>query len=128
MVIEPSDLQSDRQSVPDAANALLAESKIDFPASLPPMAAGLFGVLGYDMVRLVEPLGAPNPDPLDLPDAILVRPSVVAVFDSIGQEIVLATPVRPSGSSAREAYDAAAARLAAVRNDLREPIPMPGDR
>jgi anthranilate synthase component 1 len=111
----------------DSLRALLDESKIDFPATLPPMAAGLFGILGYDMVRLVEPLGAPNPDPLDLPDAVLVRPSVVAVFDSIGQEIVLATPVRPSGATAREAYDAAAARLTDVRDDLKAPVPMPGE-
>ncbi len=59
------------------------------------MAAGVFGAVGYDMVRLVEPLPDVNPDPLDLPDAVMMRPSIVAVFDSIGQEIVLATPVRP---------------------------------
>jgi len=106
---------------------LLEESAIDFPATLPPMAAGLFGVLGYDMVRLAEPLGEPNPDPLDLPDAVMVRPSVVAVFDSIGQEIVLATPVRPSEASAKDAWDAAHARLAQVRADLKEPLPMTGE-
>jgi len=111
----------------DSLRALLAESAIDFPSTLPPMAAGLFGVLGYDMVRLVEPLGAPNPDPLDLPDAIMVRPSIVAVFDSIGQEIVLATPVRPEGVEARVAYDTALARLEAVHEQLREPLPLPGE-
>ncbi|MBX7247714.1 MAG: anthranilate synthase component I [Caulobacteraceae bacterium] len=107
--------------------ALLEESRIDFPASLPPMAAGLFGVLGYDMVRLVEPLGAPNPDPLDLPDAVLVRPSIVAVFDSIGQEIILATPVRASSASAAEAWDAAQGRLAEVRDALRRPLQSAGE-
>ncbi|RMD47628.1 MAG: anthranilate synthase component I, partial [Alphaproteobacteria bacterium] len=38
----------------ESLRALLAECRIDMPADLPPMAAGLFGYLGYDMVRLVE--------------------------------------------------------------------------
>ena len=58
--------------------ALIAESRIDLPADLPPMAAGLFGYLGYDMVRLVERLPDVNPDPLGLPDAVMIRPSVIA--------------------------------------------------
>ena len=62
--------------------ALIAESRIDLPADLPPMAAGLFGYLGYDMVRLFEKLPEPNPDPLGLPDAVLVRPTVTAIFDN----------------------------------------------
>src|SRR5690606_28145206 len=53
--------------------ALMAASRFDLPAGLPPMAAGLFGIFGYDMVRLLEPLGHPNPDPLSLPDAVLTR-------------------------------------------------------
>ncbi len=47
------------------------------------MAAGVFGYLGYDMVRLMEELGAPQPDPIGIPDAILVRPTVVIVFDAV---------------------------------------------
>jgi anthranilate synthase component 1 len=101
---------------------LVARSRIDLPAGLPPMAAGLFGALGYDMVRLVERLPHINPDPLGLPDAIMTRPSVVAVFDSIGQEIILVTPVRPSSSSAQEAYAQAVARVDAVHADLAKPL------
>ena len=73
----------------ESLRALIAASRFDLPEGLPPMAAGLFGVFGYDMVRLLEPLGAANPDPLDLPDAVLGRPSLVAVFDSVEHEIVL---------------------------------------
>jgi anthranilate synthase component 1 len=87
------------------------------------MAAGVFGTIGYDMIRLVERLPDVNPDPLDLPDGVLTRPSIVAVFDSIGQEILLATPVRPGAGTAREAYAAAQARLAGVVADLRRPAP-----
>ena len=51
------------------------------------MAAGLFGYLGYDMVRLMERLPCAPPDVLGLPDAILLRPTIAAIFDNIRDEI-----------------------------------------
>ena len=42
----------------EALRALIAESRIELPDDLPPMAAGVFGYLGYDMVRLMEELPA----------------------------------------------------------------------
>src|SRR4029079_11262050 len=53
-----------------ALRALVAESRIELPEVLPPMAAGIFGYLGYDMVRQMEELPQPNPDPIGIPDAI----------------------------------------------------------
>lgn len=108
----------------DSLRAVIAESRIDLPGDLPPMAAGLFGVFGYDMVRLVEPVGPAKPDPLNLPDAVLARPSVVAVFDGVAQEIILCTPVRPqTGVTADAALSAAEARLDAFAADLRTALP-----
>ncbi len=104
---------------------LVESSRISLPPELPPMAAGLFGALGYDMAGLVERLPAANPDPLDLPDAVLSRPSVVAVFDSVHGEIVLVTPVRPDGSPAEVAYEAARTRLESVARRLSAPAPRP---
>ena len=72
--------------------ALIAESRIDLPEGLPPIAAGLFGYLGYDMIRLVEHLPHINPDPLGLPDATLLRPSVVAVLDGVKGEVTVVAP------------------------------------
>src|ERR1700720_3562447 len=60
-----------------ALRTFIAESRIALPDELPPMAAGVFGYLGYDMVRLMEELDEPNPDPIGIPDAILTRPTVV---------------------------------------------------
>src|SRR2546430_7766176 len=77
-----------------ALRALIAESRIDLPDVLPPMAAGIFGYLGYDMVRLMEELPSPNRDPIGIPDAVLIRPRVVLVFDSIEDTITVVTPVR----------------------------------
>ncbi|WP_286712123.1 anthranilate synthase component I family protein, partial [Brevundimonas sp. UBA1471] len=91
---------------------LMAASRFDLPEDLPPMAAGLFGAFGYDMVRLLEPLGEANPDPLNLPDAVLARPSLVAIFDSVSHEIVLVAAAYPDGvTSADQALSGAIARL-----------------
>ena len=60
---------------------LVARTRLDLPAGLPPMSAGLFGALGYDMIRLTERLPGVNADPVDLPDAIMIRPSIIAIFD-----------------------------------------------
>jgi len=110
----------------DSLRNLVAASRLTLPDGLPPMSAGVFGVLGYDMVRLAERLPHVNPDPLELPDAVMIRPSVVAVFDAIGQEIILVTTVRPEGGDARAAYDAAVARLGKVQADLAAPMPGHG--
>jgi anthranilate synthase component 1 len=106
----------------DRLRDLIASSRMDIPAGLPPMVGGLFGVLGYDMVRLAERLPDINPDPLGLPDGVLIRPSIVAVFDSIAQEIVLVTTARPSHESPEAAFAGAQARLEAVEEALRHPL------
>ncbi|MGL4309172.1 MAG: anthranilate synthase component I, partial [Paracoccaceae bacterium] len=99
--------------------ALIAESRIDLPADLPPIAAGLFGYLGYDMIRLVEHLPDVNPDPLGLPDAVMLRPSVVAVLDGVKGEVTVVSPAWvASGLSARAAYAQAAERVMDAVRDL----------
>ena len=107
----------------ESLRALVAECRIDLPEDLPPMAAGLFGVFGYDMVRLVEPVGPAKADPLDLPDAVWARPSVVAVFDGVAQEIILCTPVWPGEATTEAARAAAEARLDAFEQGLKAPLP-----
>ncbi len=103
----------------DALRALLAESSIDLPADLPAAAAGLFGYLGYDMIRLVEHLPDVNPDPLGLPDAVLMRPSVIAVLDGVKGDVTLVAPAwQSSGLSARAAYAQAAERVSDALRDL----------
>ncbi|HYF53868.1 MAG TPA: anthranilate synthase component I [Salinarimonas sp.] len=109
----------------ESLRALIAESAIPLGPDMPPMAAGLFGYLGYDMVRLMERLGPPNPDALGVPDAVLVRPTVVAVFDAVRDELSLIAPVRPaSGVGARAAYETALARIESVAEALERPLPL----
>ncbi|HEY6994431.1 MAG TPA: anthranilate synthase component I [Xanthobacteraceae bacterium] len=106
-----------------ALRALIAESRIDLPDALPPMAAGIFGYLGYDMVRLMEELPPPNPDAIGVPDAMLVRPTTVVVFDAVKDTITVVTPVRPEGGvGAEAAFARASERLAAVVDALDAPL------
>lgn len=112
----------------DALKALIHESEFKMPDGLPPMAAGIFGYLGYDMVRQMERLGAPNPDALGLPDAILVRPRTVLIFDSVKDEITIVTQVRPSADvPAAAAYARAVERITNVLDDLDKPVDKSGE-
>ena len=105
--------------VPDARDALaslralIAESRIAGDAvDLPPMAAGLFGYLGYDMVRLMERLAAAKPDPIGVPDALMMRPTIMVVFDNVKDQISVLTPVYPkSGMSGKALHEAALERI-----------------
>jgi anthranilate synthase component I len=109
----------------DAIRALLAESRIDLPEGLPAASAGLFGYLGYDMVRLVERLPDDRPDPLGLPDAVLLRPSVVAVLDGVKGDVILVAPAwAGSGLSARAAYAQAAERVMDAQRALERGTPQ----
>ena len=108
----------------EALRAVLAESRIDLPEGLPPMAAGVFGYMGYDTVRLIEHLPTDKPDPIGVPESILIRPTVMVIFDSVKDEITAVTPVRPAeGMAAEAAYGEASQRLWAVLQRLDAPLP-----
>jgi anthranilate synthase component 1 len=110
----------------ESLRALTCETRMALPAGLPPMATGLFGYLGYDMARQVENLPHPPPDTLGLPDAILLRPTITAIFDSVKDEIIVITPVWPDKSvDAKAAYARATARLDEAAAALEAPAPHP---
>ncbi|MBI2719802.1 MAG: anthranilate synthase component I [Rhizobiales bacterium] len=106
-----------------ALRALLAESRIGLPEDAPPMAAGVFGYMGYDMVRLMEELPAPNEDVLGLPDGMLIRPTVMAIFDSVRDEVTVTSPVYvENGISPRAAYARAQERVNEIVDALDRPL------
>ena len=107
----------------DGLRALIAECRIDMPADLPAAAAGLFGYLGYDMIRLVEYLPNINPDPIGVPDAMMMRPTVVAVLDGVKGEVTIVSPAWiKSGLSARAAFAQSAERVMDALRDLERPV------
>ena len=113
---------------PDGALAslrkLVAESRIDLPPGLPPMAAGLFGYMGYDMVRLMERLPTDKAPGLGLPDSMFLRPTVMAIFDNVEDLVTIVTAVWPgSDQGARAAYNQACERLADTVADFGRNLP-----
>ena len=109
----------------DSLRALIAESRMDLPEGLPPMCGGLIGYLGYDMVRQMERLPQKNADALGIPEAILGRPQLFAIFDNVTDLLTLAAPVYPrAGITAVRAWEAAQARLAEAEAALARPLPL----
>ena len=107
----------------DALRVVLAESRLTVPENLAPMSAGVFGYMAYDMVRHMEDLPNANPDVMGVPDCLFMRPTLIAVFDSVTDNIALVTAVRPSEADADEAYAAALERLEAAEDKLRAALP-----
>jgi anthranilate synthase component 1 len=122
----PHAFTPDTRAPLESLRALLAESRLDTLPGLPPMAGGLVGYLGYDMVRHMERLPAKNADPLGLPEAILLRPTLFAIFDNVRDELTLAAPSRPSSpGQADAAWADALRRLNEARAALARPLPHP---
>ncbi len=116
-----ADFQNDANDPFTSLRMLLASSALpdqdddEFASQLPPMAAGVFGYLGYDMVRLMERLAPRKATGLGLPDSVLIRPTIMVVFDAVRDEITVITPVRPAASmSAKAAYELAQERIDAA--------------
>jgi anthranilate synthase component 1 len=108
----------------DSLRALIAQTQLDVPAHLPPMSGGLVGYLGYDMVRQMETLPANNPDVIGVPEGIMVRPTLFAIFDNVNDELTLVTPAYPAGDVPVEtAWQRAHARLDAAETALERPLP-----
>jgi anthranilate synthase component 1 len=123
---EPDGFVAEQQPALDSLRALVAETKLDVPASLPPMSGGLVGYLGYDMVRLMERLPAKNPATLDVPDAVLLRPTLFVIFDNVTDELTFVAPAYPaSGLDPRMAWERAQKTLADAQAALDGPVPHP---
>ena len=122
--------EPDQRPALDSLRALVRDTQMPLADGLPPMTAGLFGYLGYDMVRQMEHLPDAPQDDLGLPEAVLQRPSLFAIFDNVRDELTLAAPVRDGDESAATALlDRARAALAQSlphhAPDEFEPEPQP---
>jgi anthranilate synthase component I len=93
------------------------------PDRLPPFAGGAVGFFGYDLVRTVEPLGEPNPDPIGLPDMALMITDVLVAFDHQRHEVTLIANAFVEDGGIDQAYMRAVETIGEVRERLRDPVP-----
>jgi anthranilate synthase component 1 len=93
-------------------------------AEAPPFSGGAVGFFGFDLVRAVEPLGPPNPDPVGLPDLALMLSDVLVVFDHLRHTITILVNVYADDGDLDAAYDDALATIAKARRLLAGPVPV----
>ncbi len=91
---------------------------------LPPFAGGAVGVFAYDLVRTVEPLGGPNPDPLGIPDLALMLTDALVAFDHLKHTVTVLANVYV-GEDLEQSYRRAVETIAEIRRRLAEPLPHP---
>ncbi|WP_183382960.1 anthranilate synthase component I [Halomonas stenophila] len=80
---------------------------------------GLVGYFGYDTIRYIEPRlrGVEKPDPLGVPDILLLVCNDLVVFDNLSGRLTLWTHADPAEP---EAYRQAVTRLGRLEASLRE--------
>ena len=104
----------------DALRRFAEQGRADANADedLPPMASGAFGYIGYDFIQHVEPVEITNPDTLNVPEALLVIPGVVLIFDHLYQELILVGRHAPGDEATANAL------LDKVETALESPPPL----
>jgi anthranilate synthase component 1 len=93
---------------------------------LPRFCGGLVGYFGYETVRYIEKRLADTrkPDPLDVPDILLLVSEEIAIVDNLSGKLSLVVYAEPG---AADAYRRAKARLAELLRKLRAPVSIPAD-
>jgi anthranilate synthase component 1 len=108
--------------------AYQAQFRVATVPGLPRFAGGLTGYFGFETAHYIEPRLArhaaanPKPDPLGVPDILLLLTEELAVVDNLAGTITLivyADPARP------DAYQKARLRLEEIRDRLRQPVRLP---
>jgi anthranilate synthase component 1 len=94
----------------EALRRFVNSARAEAPEGIPPMASGAFGYLGYDMIQYVEPVAITKPDVLGVPEALLLVPRVVVIFDHLYQELMLVGR-QEDGESVDELLDEVELRL-----------------
>ena len=123
-----ADWTQDTRAPLESMKSFVAQSHLgNCDSTMPPMAAsGLFGHIGYDMIRHYESIPDNNPDELDIPDSVLIRPQRMVIFDNLKQLMCICTPVwkhkANTDKTAQDVYDMAIARLNEIQKHLASSI------
>ncbi len=91
---------------------------------LPRFCGGLVGYFGYDTIRYIEKklAATKKPDPLGVPDIILLVSEQLAVVDNLSGKIYLVVYADPRTAGA---YERGRARLRELLEALRRPVAIP---
>lgn len=110
----------------EALRKLVAECRCEVDEALPSALACLVGYFGYETVGLVEKLSRPPENPLQLPDMLFVRPTVILVFDRLADALYLVAPIwAGSFVDVDKAIVEASDRIEAISARLAAPLSLP---
>ena len=87
---------------------------------LPSVCAGVFGYMGYDMVRLMENLPDLNlKDELKIADSIFIRPQILIIFDSLFDCALICAPLYQDSN---EDFNSLNFKIQKIHKILQEPL------
>jgi anthranilate synthase component 1 len=89
---------------------------------LPRFVGGAVGYLGYDFVRALESLPATATDDLHFADASFMIVETLVMFDHVKHQLIVLSNAHNEGDP-RDAYGKAVARIEAIVERLRNPLP-----
>ena len=114
----------------EALQMLIDAHQMEISDHLPPMVAGLIGMMGYEMVREMEHLPSDKIGPKGVPDGCFMRPRLTLVLDNANDTLTLSTAIWTQGKALSEtqavaALEQANERLDAIEARLQTLSPLP---
>ena len=107
-----------------AMRNLVTACRMAVPEGLPRALACLVGYFAYETIGLVEKLPRPPTNPLDLPDMLFTRPTMILIFDRLADQLFLVAPLWPETDGSPETKVAGAIeRIEAHAAMLGGPLP-----
>jgi anthranilate synthase component 1 len=91
-------------------------------SGLPRFHGGMVGYLGYEVARYFERLPSPGPDPLGLPESVMMLVDSLLVFDHLTHKIKVVSHAHLDGDI-ESAYYEATRKIDSLVARLRQPIP-----
>ncbi|MDX1949662.1 MAG: anthranilate synthase component I [Rickettsiales bacterium] len=118
-------IETNKKNIFSSLRSFYNQSKIDKKCfyNLPSSASGLFGFIGYDMVKYMEDLPDEKPSEIDIPDALYYRPKISIVIDNILDVAYICTPVfYDEKIPAENAYNSANERILEIISEIQKPL------
>ena len=106
----------------DNLRKIIEENKLKIPHNLPSIACGLFGYLGYEMIKYFENVKMIKKDKLDLPESIFIRPSLTLVFDNVYDKLYISKIISPNQKKALETFKLAESEIANLIQKITRPL------
>ena len=79
----------DKKDPLQSLSSFIKNNKIKLPEQLPSISSGIFGYMGYEMIKFFENVELNKKNSLNLPDSIFLRPSITLVFDNVNDKIMI---------------------------------------